>query len=146
MVKISVTNIKKVEAAFKKYGDEAVKELAEVTKIKAHEIENRAKSLAPVDDGTLRQNIRAEKQESLLEWRVTSYMPYSAFQEFGTGGLVNIPEGWESMASRFKGKGIKQINMSPQPFMYPAFVFGRATYEKDIEDSLKHLNNKFNNG
>ena len=63
MVKISVTNTDKLIKAFEKYGDEAVKELAEVTKIKAQEIENRAKTLAPVDDGTLRQSIRDEKQE-----------------------------------------------------------------------------------
>ena len=127
MVKISVTNTDKLIKAFEKYGDEAVKELAEVTKIKAQEIENRAKTLAPVDDGTLRQSIRAEKQESPLDYTVTAYAPYAAYQEFGTGGLVNIPEGWQDMASRFKGRGIRQINMNAQPFMYPAFVFGRQT-------------------
>ncbi len=143
MVKISVTGVNELKAAFKKYGNDAVKEFASITEFKAREIEQKAKSLAPYDNGTLRQNIRAEKQ-SELDWKVTSYMPYSAFQEFGTGGLVNIPDGWKSMAAQFKGRGIKQINIKPQPFMYPAFVFGRKTYKKDIEDSLKRLNNKFN--
>ena len=50
------------------------------------------------------------------------------------------------MASWFRGKGIKQVNINPKPFMYPAFVIGRREYAKDIKDALKHLNKRFNNG
>jgi len=146
MVRLQVQNIKNVEAALKKYGIDAVKELGNVTKINAQQIEGNAKTFAPVDDGTLRQSIRAEQQETPLDWKITAYMPYSAFMEFGTGALVNIKEGWGEMASWFRGKGIKQVNINPKPFMYPAFVIGRREYAKDIKDALKHLNKRFNNG
>jgi HK97 gp10 family phage protein len=46
-----------------------------------------------------------------------SYAPYV---EFGTGTKVNVPKGLENYASQFKGKGIKQINLSARPFLFPA--------------------------
>ena len=144
MVTVKIKNIKKIEDAIKKYGDDAVKEFANVTKINAQETESQAKSFAPVDNGTLRQSIRAEQQEHPLNYKVTAYMPYSAYQEFGTGGLVDIPEGWAEMAAQFKGKGIKQVNIMPHPFMYPAFRWVRTNFNKDIKEAIKYLNKKFN--
>ena len=146
MISIDIKNIKAVEKSFAKYGEKAVKAISNITKITAKEIEATAKTLAPVDDGTLRQSIKAEQQTTPLIWKITAYQPYSAFQEFGTGGKVLIQEGWGEMASRFKGAGIREVNLTPQPFMYPAFVKGRAMYDDDIEDELKQLNKKYNNG
>jgi len=146
MIKLDVTNTNKVIDSIEKYGEDAVKEIKSVTKITAQEVEDEAKSLAPIDKGTLRQSIRAEQQEAPLTYKVTAYMPYSAYHEFGTGGLVNIPKGWGEMASRFKGKGIKQVNIKARPFMYPAYLKGKMIFSKNIKDALKHLNKKFNNG
>ena len=123
-----------------------VKEFEEITQIRSQEIEYEAKRLAPVDDSFLRSSIKSEKQNKPLTYKVTAYMPYAPFQEFGTGGLVNIPNGWGEMAAQFKGKGIRQINMQAQPFMYPAFVKGSKLYIKDLKHSLKRLNKDFNNG
>jgi len=152
MVSIKVSNIKGITAAFEKYGEDAVKELSEITQIRAQEIEADAKNNASIkgvwDKGDLAQNIRSSAiiNEKGLGWTVGAYMPYSAYHEFGTGGLVKIPQGWEQMAAQFKGKGIRLINIIARPFMYPAFVKGRNQYKKDIKESLKHLNKKFNNG
>jgi len=146
MVQLKVQNIKGVTDAIKMYGKDAEKEIGNVTKINAQEIEGNAKRFAPIDDSFLRNSIRSEQQENKLSYKITAYMPYSAFQEFGTGALVNIQEGWGAMASLFKGKGIKQVNIKPHPFMYPAFVIGRKQYAKDIKDALKSLNKRFNNG
>ena len=112
----------------------------------AEEIELEAKKLAPKDKGAsgLSGSIRAEQQETPLDWKVTAYKPYSAYMEFGTGILVDIKEGWGEMASWFKGKGIKQVNINPRPFMYPAFVKGRSIFMRDIKDAIKALNKKFN--
>jgi len=41
--------------------------------------------------------------------------------EFGTGGLVDVPSGLEDYAMKFKGAGIKQVNLFPRPFLIPAF-------------------------
>ena len=146
MISIKLKNIDGLLSNFKKYGDDAVKEFGEITKIRALEIEFEAKRLAPVDDSFLRSSIKSEKQRTPLEYKVTAYMPYAPFQEFGTGGLVNIPSGWAEMAEQFRGKGIRQVNMEAQPFMYPAFVKGSKLYIKDLKNSIKRLNKDFNNG
>jgi len=54
--------------------------------------------------------------------------------------LVNVPPGWEALASQFIGKGIKQINIHAQPFLYPAYTKGK----KDYLDNLKKLLSKYN--
>ena len=146
MLKINVPNTSKLIKSIGYFGEDAVKEVGKITRLTALEMEATAKTLAPIDNGTLRQSIRAEQAESPLDWKVTAYMPYSAYHEFGTGGLVDIKEDWGAMAAQFKGKGIKQVNISPKPFMYPAFVLGRKTYNKDLRELFKVLAKRFNNG
>lgn len=152
MITLKVKNIEGVINGFKKYGSEAEKEFKEITQIRALEIEADAKTTASVkgvwDNGDLAQNIRASSilKYKGLAWEVGAYMPYSAYHEFGTGGLVNIPSGWEKMAEQFRGKGIRQINIQARPFMYPAFVKGSKLYIKDLKNSIKRLNKDFNNG
>ena len=143
MIRLEVKNAKALRAALNKYKNDAVKEFDSITKLSAQEIEGVAKRLSPIDDGTLRQSIKTEK-EYKLSYKVTAYAKYSAFQEFGTGGLVNIPDGWERMAAKFKGKGVKQVNIKPHPFMYPAFKIGSKLYNKYLKDKIKELNSKFN--
>lgn len=139
--KISGTNalLKK----FDKFGKAGEKEVESITRLAANEIEAEAKRLAPVDLGKLRQGIRAE-EVTKKSWTVTAYEKYSAFMEFGTGGLVSIPKGWEAMAAQFRGRGIKKINLTPQPFLYPAFKKGGKMYRKDLKKSLEILTDKFN--
>jgi HK97 gp10 family phage protein len=69
------------------------------------EIANEAKSLAPKDLGTIAQNIFRESANLGFQAIVTANAPESAFQEFGTGAQVDIPEGMENIASQFKGGG-----------------------------------------
>lgn len=152
MVSVKVQNTKGILKAFEKYGDDAVKEFKEITEIRADEIAKEAKNNASIkrvyDNGDLAQNIRSTAiiKYKGLGYTVGAYMPYSAYHEFGTGGLVDIPKGWESMAKQFKGKGIRQVNIAPRPFLYPAFIKGSKLYRKDISEALKYLNKKFNNG
>ena len=148
MIKVDVKNIKGVQNALSKYGKEGAEEFAKVTKIRALEIANHAKTLAAVDNGTMRMDIQvsANIENKGFSWTVGAYQPYSPFVEFGTGTLVDIPSGWGEMAAQFRGEGIKQINLQPRPFMYPAFVYGSKLYKQDLKDTVKYLNKKFNNG
>ena len=80
------------------------------------------KQLAPVNKqmgvgGTLRSRTQFAKL-SALNYDLISDTDYSAYVEFGTGGLVNIPAGLEKEAAKYKGKGIRQINMNAQPFFF----------------------------
>ena len=145
MVRLEVQNIKDVEAALKKYGNKAVKEFADVVLDEATKLAEIAKLKAPVDKGALQQSIKWEKVND-LDYNVGTKIPYAPFTEFGTGGLVNIPDGWGEMAEQFKGEGKRQVNLEAQPFMYPAFVKGSKLYNKDLEKSIKKLNKDFNNG
>ena len=148
MIRINLSNTKKLYDAIDKFAEKATQVVDDVVSSTAFEVELKAKENASVkqilDKGDLIQNIRAEKQEQPLTWKITSYMPYSAYHEFGTGGLVDVPAEWQQMASYFKGKGIKQVNIQPRPFMYPAYLFGRNRFNKDLREELKVLTQKFN--
>lgn len=54
----------------------------------AQRIADRARSLAPVDTGQLRDSIEAEGTGSATVWRVVARAPHAIYQEYGT---VNQP-------------------------------------------------------
>ena len=176
MIKINVPNKKKFENALKKHGKEVEVEVAKIVKMTAQQAQATAISKAPVDNGTLRQSIKAEPITD-LSWKVTAYEPYAAYQEFGTRGKVNVPIEFTELADKarrlpkgtFKGglnsikkwcinKGIDVkfayiifINilnkgLKPQPFMYPSFVEARRNFNRDLKNLFKDLAKKFNNG
>ena len=127
---------------------EVEKRMIELTDNTSKDILRDAKNLAPYDHGKLRQNIvwvqPSKREKGVIQHIVQALMPYSAYQEFGTGGLVDVPPGWEDIAIQFKGKGKRQINMKPQPFMYPAFAKNKLTFYKDAKFIVKYLTDKFN--
>lgn len=142
-VNLEISGIDTVLAKFKTFGLEAEKDVENITRIAADEIEADAKRMAPVDSGKLRQQIASE-EVTPLSYKIVSHAPYSAYMEFGTGRLVSVPKGLEELASQFKGKGIREVNISPQPFMWPAFLQGRRRYFKDLKTGLERLINKNN--
>lgn len=119
---------------------DAILEIGEETEAAAQEIVEDAKSRAPVDLGDLRQNILAVKVAS-TQWKVMANAfgnaPYSAYIEFGTGGKVKVPKELKDVAIKFKGKGVKQIDLRPRPFLYPAFVSGRIEYIAKLKNIIK---------
>lgn len=129
-------------------GVDGIKRIGETTEANARDIEANAKSFAPYDFGTLRMNIKAFNVSlgNLSEWKILANAfgnaPYSAYMEFGTGGEVEVPQELKEMAIKFKGKGIKQVDLRPRPFMYPALIQGRKQYLKDLEGDLKDLTKK----
>ena len=176
MIKVDVKNIKNVEKALAKYGDEAIKEFGEITKIKALAIVDDAQALVPRNKSTLALSIKQTKVDKLT-YNAGTEEPYAPYMEFGTGPRVQVPSEFKDLANRAKkqpkgsfDEGLKAIKqwckdvgidekaaypifvailnngLTPRPFMYPAFVKARATYSDDIEDAIKRLNKKFNNG
>lgn len=95
-----------------------------------------AQRFAPVDTGELRQSIKAAKNED-LSWRVVVLAKHGPYIEFGTGGLVRVPEELVDLALQFKGRGVKKIDLRPQPFLYPAFELQRDIYVQDLKDLLE---------
>lgn len=99
----------------KKYKEEYIEILTETIQ----NIETDAISMAPVDLGILRSSINGEVDG--LNGVVGTPVKYAPYMEFGTGGLVDVPAGLEDYAMKFKGAGIKQVNLFPRPFLIPAF-------------------------
>lgn len=102
----------------------------------ARQLERSAKRFAPVDTGKLRQSIIAAKSGE-LSWKVYVGEKYGAYIEFGTGGLVQVPEELREMALKFKGKGVRTVNLRPQPYLYPAFELQRDDFYNDIKQMLE---------
>lgn len=69
-------------------------------------IQSGAKRLAPVNFGQLRNSIYLKEKnvEGGFVFSVGSNAKYAPYVEFGTGGKVSIPKGFEQLASGFKGK------------------------------------------
>ena len=69
-------------------------------------IQSGAKRLAPVNFGQLRNSIylKEQKVEKGIVFTVGAKASYAPYVEFGTGGKVSIPAGFEELANGFKGK------------------------------------------
>jgi HK97 gp10 family phage protein len=69
-------------------------------------IQSGAKRLAPVNFGQLRNSIYLKEQnvEKGIVYTIGASASYAPYVEFGTGGKVSIPAGFEELASGFKGK------------------------------------------
>lgn len=111
------------------------------------QIEYKAKQAAEssLDMGTLKQSIFYEPTNNGLGAKITANamsgdgdnrVNYAPFIEFGTGGLVNIPKGYEKTAAQFKGKGIRQINLPARPFLIP-------TTKSELRKMIIRLKNKY---
>jgi len=135
---MEVKGLNSVIANLRKYGKEAEKDIEGVTELVARNIEKNAKTNVVADLGKLGQSIQAVKETS-LNWRIEAggvLAPYAPFVEFGTGGLVNVPAELKEMAIKFKGKGIKQVNLRARPYLYPALLRGRIEYLEKLKKVL----------
>ena len=141
MPKKTIKGINKVLKDLSKLGKDVEKSVIIITDANAKEIVVDARQRAPIDLGKLRQGINNEKKGEINQV-IFAREKYSAFMEFGTGGKVKVPNELKDVAIQFKGKGVKEINLQPRPFLYPAFVKGREQYLKDLKDLLNTLTKK----
>ena len=137
MSKSTIKGLDKVYKDFAKLSQEIHKKVGLVTKANAMEISADARKKAPKDLGKLAQGISYEKVDDTFNYKIFAIEKYSAYMEFGTGGMVKVPSELKEIAIQFKGKGVKEINLPARPYLYPAFVKGREQYLEDLEDLLK---------
>jgi HK97 gp10 family phage protein len=136
---MEIKGLNSVLANIRKYGKEAEKDIEGVTELVARNIEKNAKNYAPANFGKLGQSIQAVK-DTPLNWKIEAggvIAPYAPFVEFGTGGLVNVPNELKDQAIKFKGKGIKQVNLKARPYLYPALLQGRTEYLEKLKKVLE---------
>ena len=141
MAKSEIKGLNKLLKKFETLDKEIIKNVEDIIEGAAQDIEVDAKVAAPVDFGKLRQGIKLEPIAGKeMGYRVVAKEKYSAFMEFGTGGKnVKVPAELKKIAAEFKGKGIREVNIQPRPFLYPAFVKHRKILIKDLKDYLKTL-------
>lgn len=101
----SIQGVPELIAKLKGISDNGNRMAAAVVSSVAVMIVADAKQSAPADLGTIRQNISQQTENTNLKTLATIYAsaPESAFQEFGTGGKVDVPEAMADVASEFQG-------------------------------------------
>ena len=131
----NVTGLKQTIADFKKLGVDIEKGVKVAVTTTALESANIATKLAPIQFGKLRQSIGVEKVDDVTQ-SVVANMFYAPYVEFGTGGNVDVDEEWREIAQAFKGKGVKNINLKPRPFMRPAYKFAKVEFPKRMKNVI----------
>jgi hypothetical protein len=131
---LNLTGIKEVENALKTMDKHLRQDVGDEINSSALKIMSDAKRLAPIDLGFLRGQISIEPVNDLT-YEVEAKAKYSAYIEFGTGGEVRIPAGYEDLAMMFKGRGIRTVNIRPQPFLIPSYEMEKPK----LIDRLKKL-------
>ena len=111
-------------------------DIDKIVQANGSEMAQTARRLAPIDTGKLRQSIRKRKVEQFAA-EVTAGAPYAPYMEFGTGGLVEVPPELAEVAIKFKGRGIKRVDIRPRPFMFPALVLQRGQIVEDFKRYFK---------
>lgn len=129
-----------------KFGYDAMRLAVAVTNQTAEAITNEAKTRSPVDLGALRQSIghttaRIAYNRSVI-FATAKYAPY---QNWGTGGLVQVTPEFEELAIQFKGKGIKQINIPATGFLTIPYSNHAKEYPKTLKKVYDKLTRDFNN-
>ena len=99
---IDLSGIPRLEKRLKEIENNVSVELAKEISASALRIEKKAKRNAPVNLGYLRQSIHATSKDKSTHY-VEVGASYGAYVEFGTGGKVSIPTGYETYAASFKG-------------------------------------------
>lgn len=132
-MKIKV-DIRGNKAIFKDVDDKMRAFLKAEIEATINDISDDAKSRVPVDKGFLKNSITPTANE--LNGEVKVGMHFAPYVEFGTGGLVDVPSGISVFALKFKGNGIKQVNLAPRPFLFPAFFSNVAKLRERIKTKI----------
>jgi HK97 gp10 family phage protein len=98
-----LTGLPNLMKRLKTIEDDLTKGVAQEISASTLKIERDAKRNAPVNFGTLRRSIHAESTLNGLTGKVIVDASYAPYVEFGTGGKVSVPSGYEAFAMQFKG-------------------------------------------
>ena len=124
-----------------KLSPKIAKEVAMEVNASALAIQSKAKRDVVVDNGTLRNSIQLKEVNigNKIVYTVGSALKYAPYVEFGTGGLVNVPIGFESFAIQFKGKGVRKVNLRARPYLIPAFESEIPILRKNIKKVIANV-------
>jgi HK97 gp10 family phage protein len=132
---VNLTGIDSLKNAIQKLDEKVAKEVSNEINASSLKIQSDAKKLVPVDMGYLRNSIVLDGELGGLTYSVEARMRYAAYVEFGTGGKVSIPSGYEEYAALFKGTR-KVVGMRSQPYLIPSFEMEKPKLIKRINEML----------
>ena len=117
------------------------KEVAMEVNASALAIQSKARRDVKVDNGILRNSIQLKEinKGDKIMYTVGSALKYAPYVEFGTGGEVSVPAGYEDFAIQFKGKGIRKVNLRPRPYLIPAFENEIPVLRKNIKKVIANV-------
>lgn len=143
-----LNDLKRFAARAKNWEKGLQKEIAKDLAETAINIDREAKQRAPVNNSFLRNGQYIEKRRGGLTYNIGNRMPYAPYQEFGTGRKVSLAELTKTglppaFAAKFRGKGIKQVNIKPQPFFFPAVNQELPKSKKRFEQTIKRHGRTF---
>lgn len=159
---LEIIGIDKVITDFKGYELQAEKAVQKAVDDTASNVASDAKQRlegglgAPINRSTPRTDPKTGKQAgghggagisgsiynrsvTSTEKRVGTNKHYAAYLEFGTGDMVDIPAGLESIAAQYRGQGIKKVNIRASSFLNWAAVNQRAKHIQRITDNLNAI-------
>lgn len=103
---LNISGIDKIYEQFSTLNKRAKESVKNEVNASSLKIQTNAKRLAPVNFGELRNSIYLKEIDSKdgFVFSVGTRVSYAPYIEFGTGGKVSIPKGFESEAAMFKGR------------------------------------------
>ena len=132
---VNLTGIDSLKNTIQKLDEKLKKEVSNEINASSLKIQSDAKKLVPVNMGYLRNSIVLDGELGGLTYNVEARMPYAAYVEFGTGGKVSIPSGYEEYAALFKGTR-KVAGMRSQPYLIPSFEMEKPKLIKRLNEML----------
>ena len=135
--------IEGLDALIKRLGKLApqiAKEVAMEVNASALAIQSKARRAVAVDKGFLRNSIQLKEinKGDKIMYTVGSALKYAPYIEFGTGGEVTVPAGYEDFALQFKGKKGVKINLRARPYLIPSFESEIPILRKNIQNVIKN--------
>lgn len=119
------------------------RELAATGEDMVRSAKNLVASQGAVDTGRLLNSI-SFKKDQFLSYQFVAQTDYAAYIEFGTGNRFITPENnaWAKLAGLFRGRGIKQVNLPPRPYMRPSILAYWPVYQKRVREFIRKYKNK----
>jgi len=106
----------------KKLSDDKQTKVVGALNLTGFDIQRVATKFAPVNKkvskgGSILKNSNyvnpATKTNPIIE--VGNSVKYAPYMEFGTGTKVKIPKGYEDVANKYRGRGIRKVNIKANP-------------------------------
>lgn len=126
---------RRLSRSVRQFSESVVADAKRVVVETAFMIQANARSLAPSDDGNLRQSIEVEIRDGGLTAVVTVGAHYAIYVEFGTGVYAVNGDGrqtpWAYYSDKL-GQFVTTRGMQAQPYWFPAIEVGQRHFRTEM--------------